>query len=304
MTALQKHFSLVAAMAMAGITALDGVAQEAYAPYRRHNTSTFEMTVDDLRGADLTGGGVNYGKSRTLTAGLRALTPVMDAGRAMVDAGFEWKRMEFAFHVEPGTPGALQTINVPLVASWEMGELTTLGVQIKPGFYSDMYDIGLKDVNVPVGIRLFHEHHPELLWMIGLQFDPWHEIPVIPDIGFRWRFWYDFVLDARLPNPRLEYEMSDRWSTFVGFEWRGGTYRVSRNIVAAGGLPGTDNSTLTYRDLRVGGGFRFTWDEEEENYVTVSAGYSLNRRIKYDRGGQSLRAGGAPYVRLSLHAEW
>lgn len=300
----RKLYSAGVVIVLGGLFGQEVSGQEIIVPNRRHDTSVFQVVVDDLRGASLRGGGVNYGRSRTLTAGFSVLTPLMDTGRAMWDTGFEWKRMEFSYHVEPGSPGALQMMNVPLGASWELGEVTTLGVQIKPGIYSDNYDLGLSDVNVPTGIRLFHEHHPDLLWMIGLQFDPWHEIPVIPDIGFRWRFWYDFVLDARLPNPRLEYDLSDRWTTFAGFEWRGGTYRVSRNIVAGGGLPGTDNSTLTYRDLRVGGGFRFTWDDEEENYVSVSAGYSFQRRINYDRGGQTLKAGGAPYVRLVLHTEW
>lgn len=286
----------------AGIGLADLPAQEIGVPHRRYNTSVIEVVADQLRGAELRGGGVNYGNSSVSTFGLNVMTPVADAGRTMWDAGFEWRRMEFSYYAEPGSPGALQAVDIPVVASWELGEVTTLGVMIKPGIYSDMYDIGLADVNVPGGIRLFHEHHPDLLWTLGLQFDPWHEIPVIPDFGVRWRFWYDFVLNASLPNPRLEYEMSDRWAAYVGFQWRGGTYRVSRNTVASGGLPGTDNATLTFRDLRVGAGFRYAWSDE--SHLTFGAGYSFYRHLNYDRGGQLLRAHGSPYIRFAVHGEW
>ena len=277
-------------------------AQEVVVPNRRHDTSVFSLRVDDLRGANLKGGGLNYGQSRTLTVDLDVLTPLGDTGAILWDVGFGWKRMEFAYHVESGNPGALQAVKVPIGASWELGEMTTFGMQIQPGIYSDSYDLGLNDVNVPVGIRLFHRHDSDLLWMIGLQANAWHEFPVIPDVGVRWRFWYDFVLDARLPNPRLEYEISDRWTVSAGFEWLGGAYRVSRNNVAAGGLPGTDDSTLTYRDHRIKTGFRFSWDEE--NHVSLSVGYSLGRRFRYSRGGQMLKTGGAPFVQLGLHTEW
>lgn len=295
-------FRLLPLALVGAVLPLQSLAQEVLVPNRRHDTSVFSVRVDDVRGANLTGGGVNYGKSRTMTVDLDVLTPVNNRGPILWDVGFGWKRMEFAYHVESGNPGALQAVKVPIGASWELGEVTTLGVQIQPGVYSDSYDISLGDVNVPVGIRLFHGHESDLMWMVGLQANAWHEFPVIPDIGVRWRFWYDFVLDARLPNPRLEYELSDRWTTFAGFEWLGGAYRVGRNNVASGGLPGTDDSTLTYRDQRINAGFRFAWDDE--SYVSLSAGYSLGRRFRYSRGGQLLKAGGALFVQLGLHLEW
>ena len=119
-------FRLLPLALVGAVLPLQSLAQEVLVPNRRHDTSVFSVRVDDVRGANLTGGGVNYGKSRTMTVDLDVLTPVNNRGPILWDVGFGWKRMEFAYHVESGNPGALQAVKVPIGASWELGEVTTL----------------------------------------------------------------------------------------------------------------------------------------------------------------------------------
>ena len=201
MSLTTKHLGLLLLVAMSAPSAL---AQEHSPPLRREATSEFGMTVDFVYGASLKAGNVNFGPMRSLETDLTYLTPVGHSGRWQWDMGFAWKRRELKFRVNPGAPNALQVISVPIVGSLEMSELSTLAVKVSPGIYSDKYDIGLSDINAPAGIRFYHEYHPEFLWYLGAQVNIWNEYPVIPDAGFRWRFWYDWVLDFSVMNPRIE----------------------------------------------------------------------------------------------------
>lgn len=299
MSLTTKHLGLLALMAI-GVS--HTIAQEHVAPLRREATSVFRTEVDFVYGAQLRAGNVNFDNARTLTVGMSYLTPIGYTGRWQWDMGFVWKRREVKYRVNPGAPNALQVISTPIVASMEMSERSSLAIQASPGIYSDMYDIGLSDINAPVGIRFYHEYHPEFMWFLGAQVNIWNEIPVIPDIGFRWRFWYDWILHMSLPNPRLEYDFSDQWTGFAGVEWLGEAYNTSDDLALANGRPGTGDTSLTYRDYRVKLGLRYTWDED--NHVMIAGGYSLHRRLKFDGGNYQLTTGGAPFVQAVLNTSW
>ncbi len=300
MSFVRMHLLVAGLIGLEAGTAL--LAQENIAPMRRHDTTVLRFDADKVLGSTLKSGGVSFGTTKTLTLGMDFLTPVWHSGRWQWDLGMEWKRREIDYRVNPGAPGVLQVFSMPVVASYEWNEVTTLSVKLNPGIYSDMEDLGLSDVNVPVGIRLYHEYATEVLWFAGIQVDPFNEIPVIPDFGVRWRFWYDWVLDFGLPNPRIEYDFNDDWTGSVGLEWRGGAYRVSEVLPSSGGRAGTGDSTLTYRDFRVKAGLRYAWDED--SFLVLAGGYSLHRRFKFGDGNYQLTTGGAPFVQALFQSSW
>lgn len=281
-------------LVVAGLVVLGTVtsvrAQENGPPLRRHDTTILQVETDVVIGASVKAGSVNFGPARTWTIGTEFLTPVTTAGHWQWDMGLEFTRREFKYRVNPGAPAVLQIISIPMVASYDLNEATTIGVKLNPGLYSDVYDLGLSDFNMPVGVRLYHEYAYDVMWFAGFQVDLLNEFPVIPDFGLRWRFWYDWVLDVGLPDARIEYEFSDRWTGSAGLEWRGGAYRVSRTLPASGGKPGTGNSSLTYRDLRVKVGLRYGW--AEENFILLAGGYSFQRQLKFGDGNYQLKMGG------------
>ncbi|MGB0582681.1 MAG: DUF6268 family outer membrane beta-barrel protein [Limisphaerales bacterium] len=299
MSLTTKHLALLLLVAI-GVS--HAPAQEHAPPLRREPSSQFGVDLDFVYGASLKAGNANFGPMRSLTAGISYLTPVGYTGRWEWDAGFVWKRREVKYRVNPGAPNALQVISAPIVASFEASELSTLAIKVSPGIYSDMYDIGLSDINAPLGIRFYHEYHPEFLWYLGAQVNIWHEFPVIPDAGFRWQFWYDWTLDMNLTNPRVEYEFRDNWIAFAGAQWLGEAYNTSDDLAQSNGRPGTGDTSLTYRDIRIQAGLRYHWDEE--SHFLFAAGYSLQRQLKFDGGDLQLKTGGAPFVQAVLNSTW
>lgn len=294
---------VVAAAALVGLaSATTGLAQENGPPLRRHDNNLLRFDADNVYGATLKSGGVGFGSLRTATHGFDFLTPVAMRGRWQWDVGMEWRRREIGYRVNPGIPSALQIVSVPVVASYELNEPSTLAIRVAPGIYSDMEDLGFSDINAPIGIRFYHEYAHGVIWYAGLQADWMNEIPVIPDFGIRWRFWYDWVLDVNLPNPRLEYEFTDKWVGSAGVEWRGAAFRVSEILPSSGGRAGTGDSTLTYRDFRVKVGLKYAWDEE--SFFSLAGGYSLHRRLKFSDGGFQLSTGGAPFVQAAFNSSW
>lgn len=279
-----------------------GWTQENGPPLRRFESNLLRFDVENVYGANLKSGGAAFGPLRMATLGVDFLTPVAFRGRWQLDMGMEWRRREVDYSRNPGLPSALQIVSVPLVASFEVNEPSTLAIRIAPGIYSDMEDLGWSDVNAPIGIRFYHEYAHEVIWYAGLQADWMNEIPVMPDFGVRWRFWYDWILDVNLPNPRIEYEITDKWVGSAGVEWRGAAYRVSEVLPSSGGRPGTGDATLTYRDYRVKVGLRYQWDEE--SFFQLAGGYSLHRRLKFSDGNFQLTTGGAPFVQASFQAAW
>ncbi len=277
-------------------------AQEMAAPLRREHLSSVNMMVDSVYTSQLRAGNVNYRATKSLTMDFSFLTPVYETARWQWAAGMGWKRRELKYADQPPLPGVLQEATVPIVATVELAEFSTLALHAKPGLYSDNYDVGLSDVNVPVGVRLFTEHSQELLTIVGLQLDWMNEIPIIPDIGVRWYFWYDWVLDFRLPNPRIEYEINDDWKIHVGIEWLGGGYRVSKYLGNSVGRPALNDSTLTYRDIRIKAGLEWSW--QEDSFFAVSGGWSLKRQFVYGDGDLQLSTRGAPFVQWMFRANW
>lgn len=289
------------ALVMVILSGVTASGQEHGASLRRENYHNIHAMVDSVYPSQLRAGGVNYRASKTVTFEFSTLIPAYETARWQWAVGAGWKRREVKFADQPALPGVLHEVNIPVAASVELAEFTTLGLSIKPGIYSDMYDIGFSDLNAPVGLRLFTEHSPELLTIVGFQLDWYNNIPIIPDIGVRWYFWYDWVLDFRLPNPRIEYEINDHWKIHAGMEWLGGAYRVSDGLGTPLGRPGLDDSTLTYRDLRIKAGVEWSWDED--SFFAVSGGWSVKRRFIYD-GNHQLSTRGAPFVQWMFRTSW
>jgi hypothetical protein len=99
-------------------------------------------------------------------------------------------------------------------------------VEADPGFYDNGRDIGFRDFNVPFEIGGSYIASETLQWAVGLEVDINRQIPVFPAIGVRWAINDQWVLDAILPTPRLEYQWSKNLTLYLGGDLDDGTYRM------------------------------------------------------------------------------
>ena len=57
------------------------------------------------------------------------------------------------------------------------------------------------------------------------------EYPVLPGGGVRWKFAPQWVLNATVPTPRLEYEVNRNLTIYAGAEVRSKNFRVGNDFV-------------------------------------------------------------------------
>ena len=70
----------------------------------------------------------------------------------------------------------------------------------------------------------------DLQFVLGVSFDYEREQPVLPGGGVRWRLASQWLLDAVLPTPRLDYEVNRNLTIYAGADIKGSTFRVDDNF--------------------------------------------------------------------------
>ena len=67
---------------------------------------------------------------------------------------------------------------------------------------------------------------PNLQLILGVSVDVERKYPVIPAAGVRWKIGPQWLLDAVLPTPRLQYEMTRNVSLYAGATITEATFRA------------------------------------------------------------------------------
>ena len=73
-------------------------------------------------------------------------------------------------------------------------------------------------------------------------------------------------------------------------------------LVMLPGEPALNNDTVSYRELRAGGGAR--WQFSRALQLTVEGGYAWDRRFQFNRSNVLLNGDGAPYLGITLSGSY
>lgn len=134
--------------------------------------------------------------------------------------------------------------------------------------------------------------------MFGLTFNYRSQYPVFGGVGLRWKFAEHWTLALLLPKPSVEYTVNEHLTLFAGGGISGGAFRVAKDFGNKDGQPKLNNSDVTYREMRVGSGARYRFNEHIT--LTADAGWMIDRRFEFDNGDLLLNGDGAPYVRVGV----
>jgi opacity protein-like surface antigen len=108
------------------------------------------------------------------------------------------------------------------------------------------------------------------------------------------------VLDAVLPTPRLEFQMTGNVTLYAGAEVKQTNFRVDDHFGDAHGIPRLDHAILSYSEVRTGVGV--DWKVSPIVTVTGEVGYQPYRNFDFYRADVRYHEdGGAPYGMISLH---
>ena len=253
------------------------------------------------------GFGENYGLARFI---YRPRTPVgylrLGAAYERYDFGFP----EFGFVARgPGDiplvgrtqlPDTLHSINAIIGLDTKFSDSLLFRIEAQPGLYGGE-DLDMDTFNVPVIIGASYVVSPDFQIIFGASVNYERKYPVFPGGGIRWRFASNWVLNAAMPTPRLEFEATRNLTVFAGADLRGTTVRVDENFGEGRGDARLNHAILSYSEVRTGGGL--AWKITPDFRLSVEGGYVPYREFDYHRADVRYKHDkGAPYGAIGLHA--
>ena len=228
------------------------------------------------------------------------LTPRIKLG--VLRLGAEWERFSFGFPDRAPLPDTLQAVSLVLGLDTQLSDSILLRFQAQPGFYgTDHFES--QDVNIPFVVGGTYIYSPDLQFVLGIGVDIERRYPVLPGGGIRWKIARQWVLDAVLPSPRLEFQFNKDLTFYAGGTLRETNFRVDDRFGTTRGIPRLNQAVLTYGEVRVGAGA--DWKVSSVITLSTEAGYQPYRDFDFYRADVHYHhEGGAPYGTVSVHGEF
>jgi hypothetical protein len=171
--------------------------------------------------------------------------------------------------------------------------------EAEPGVYGTNHLTG-DTFNVPFLIGGTYIYNPSVQFVLGVSVDTERKYPVLPGAGLRWKLHRQWVLNAVLPKPRLEFDATKDLEFYLGANIKETSFRVDDNFGRSHGIRRLDNAVLTYNEVRTGVGV--DWKISSIATLTAEAGYEPYRVFDFYRADVRYRENGsAPYGMISLH---
>jgi hypothetical protein len=227
------------------------------------------------------------------------LTPRTKLG--VLRLGAEWQRFSFGLPDGAQLPNTLQSFSAIIGLDMQFSDSIIVRAEAQPGLYNGgLGHLSWGDFNMPFLIGGTYIYSPNLQLVFGLSVDVERTFPVLPAAGVRWKIAPQWLLDAVLPTPRLQYEMSRDLSLYAGATVRDATFRVDDDFGDSHGIPRLNHAIITYIEIRTGAGFE--WKISPIVTFTGEVGYQPYRNFDFYRADVTYHQdGGAPYGMISLH---
>lgn len=271
-------------------------AQTITSPRAPGGSFDWQTRFSSAGSADIAEGSRPLGEMRHMHFAFEGATTLALGRDSAAIVGLGWRRFDFSGSVAD-VPDSLSSLALKLGYARTFSPQWSLRAEIDPGVYSDFEDVGSDDVSAPFGLRVMYAASRELQWAFAVFVDPRSSVPVIGGIGARWQFAPQWTLLAFLPEPRVEYAVSERLRLYAGASLRGGTFRVASDFGRRRGRPLLDDQEVDFREITLGMGMR--WELSKTLSAGVALGWMLDRRFEYESRDLLLNGDGAPA--LSLH---
>ena len=220
----------------------------------------------------------------------------------LLRVGAEWQRFSFASRQHAAAPDTLQQANAIVGLDYQLAEQWLMRVEAQPGLYGDFRQLNWRSFDAPIIFGFAYLIDADLQWFFGLRVDVRSQYPVFPAVGVRWKFTDVWTLDLQLPNPRLEYDVSDKFQAYLGVGILAGTYTVGNHFGNGHGLPQLNHATVDYTEVRLGPSF--SWKARPNLTLEAEGGYVLYRT--WDFFDQHIKMGShpLPYLQIAVHSRF
>jgi hypothetical protein len=225
------------------------------------------------------------------------LTPRIKFG--VLRLGVEWERFSFGFPDRTQLPNTLQSANLIVGLDTQLADSFLIRVEAQPGIYGTN-DFSTDDFNVPFVVGGTYIYSPNVQFVLGVGVDLDRKYPVLPGGGVRWKIAPQWVLNAVLPTPRLEFEAMKGVTIYGGATLKETNFRVADDFGTKHGIARLNNAVLTYSEVRTGVGV--DWKLTSAITLSGEVGYQPYRSFDFHRSDVRYHEdSGAPYGMISLH---
>lgn len=216
--------------------------------------------------------------------------------------GAQWERYSFGFpNGGQQLPNTLQAVNSIVGLDTRFSDSILVRFEAQPGFYGTTFDhLDGDSFNVPFVLGGTYIYSPEVQLVLGVGVNFQSRFPVFPGGGIRWKFAPNWVLNAVLPTPRLEYQATRNLTLFAGADIKANTFRTDDHFGDSHGDTSLNSAWLSYEEVRAGAGAE--WKINSSLSLTIEGGYVPWRQFDFHRTEVRYHhESGAPYGALMLH---
>jgi hypothetical protein len=199
--------------------------------------------------------------------------------------GASYQRFSFGLPDDAPLPNTMQSISAVIGFDLQLFESWLVRLEALPGFYSASPDFSGNDFNIPFIIGASYIASADLQWILGVSVDVNRWLPVFPGAGVRWKFADQWVLNAVMPKPRVEYSLSKDVTLYGGAELLGMTSRVSKDFGDTHGNKKLNGAVVDLFEVRAGVGAQ--WKISSWFQAEFEAGCVAYRDIDYSRADQN-----------------
>jgi len=244
--------------------------------------------------------GGKVGKVETLDLQFQGIGSYKIREGTLLRFGLELDRHQFGIPEGAAIPDKLQAFHLTVGGDFQLGQAWLVRYDIQPGFFGETTLRG-RNFSFPMILGVSYFVSADLQLVAGVSYNPDRKYPVLPGIGFRWQMSSNWVVDAILPTPRIEYSLSKSLTLYVGADLRGDTFRMDDNYGTLHGNPKLNNAVVDYTEIRVGAGA--TWKINNNLTLEVETGCVLVDEFDFDRAEERFRSVQTPpYGGISLKA--
>ena len=290
--------SLVLALATLIVFANPGFCEESNGFWPLTGEFSAELTY--VGEGDVDRGGKHVNDFDEIDSDIRfVLTPRFKLG--VLRFGAEWERFSFGLPNNAPLPNTLQSFSTIIGLDTQLSDSILIRAETQPGLYnSGLGHLFWDDFNMPFVIGGTYIFSPNVQLIVGVSVDVERKYPVIPAAGLRWKIGPQWLLDAVMPTPRLQYELSRNVSLYAGATLTEATFRTDDEFGDTHGMPKLNHAVVTYSEIRTGAGF--DWKISPIVSFTGEVGYQPYRQFDFYRADiRYHQDGGAPYGTISLH---
>lgn len=196
--------------------------------------------------------------------------------------GVASERFGFGLPANVQLESTLQSVSAIVGLDTQLSDSILIRFEAQPGLYGSDDDLDGDTFNVPFVLGGTYIYSPSLQFVFGVSINYEREFPVFPGGGIRWRFAPQWVLNAVVPTPRLEFEANKNLTVYLGANLKGSTFRVDENFGSRqAGDTQLNNAVISYLEIRTGAGVEIKLSPQTK--LSFEGGYVPFREFDYHR---------------------